>query len=70
MTVLAAGSAVTGGQRTLTTILFVAFVLATLAITLWASRQNRTAADFYAGGRSFTGLQNGVAIGGDYMSAA
>ncbi|MCW2724230.1 MAG: sodium solute transporter superfamily, partial [Frankiales bacterium] len=42
----------------------------TLAITLWASRQNRTAADFYAGGRSFTGLQNGVAIGGDYMSAA
>jgi cation/acetate symporter len=71
MTVLAvADSGVTGGQRTLTIILFVAFVVATLAITVWASRQTRTAADYYAGGRSFSGLQNGVAIGGDYMSAA
>ena len=43
----------------------------TLGITFWASRQNRkTAADYYAGGRSFTGFQNGLAIGGDYMSAA
>ncbi|MDQ6649124.1 MAG: cation acetate symporter [Actinomycetota bacterium] len=63
-------STVTGSQRTLTIGLFIAFVVATLAITLWASRQNRSAADFYAGGRSFTGVQNGVAIGGDYMSAA
>jgi cation/acetate symporter len=69
MTVLAASS-VSGGQRTLTITLFVLFVLATLAITIWASRQTRSAADYYAGGRSFTGLQNGVAIGGDYMSAA
>jgi len=69
-TVLAAGTQVTGGQRTLTIALFLAFVLLTLAITLWASRQTRSAADFYAGGRSFTGVQNGVAIGGDYMSAA
>src|SRR5690606_6427430 len=52
------------------TILFLAFVAATLGITVWASRQTKTAADYYAGGRSFSGAQNGLAIGGDYMSAA
>ncbi|PZG09385.1 solute symporter family protein [Nonomuraea aridisoli] len=51
-------------------ILFLAFVAATLGITFWASRQTKTAADYYAGGRSFSGVQNGLAIGGDYMSAA
>jgi cation/acetate symporter len=61
---------VTGGQQALTTVLFLSFVAVTLAITVWASRQTKTAADFYAGGRSFSGIQNGVAIGGDYMSAA
>ena len=57
-------------HQTLTISLFALFVAITLGITIWASRQNRTAADFYAGGRSFTGMQNGFAIGGDYMSAA
>ena len=56
--------------RNLTLMLFVVLVAATLAITVWASRQTKSAADFYAGGRSFTGFQNGMAIGGDYMSAA
>ncbi len=56
--------------RTLTITLFLVFVAATLAITIWASRQTKTATDFYAGGRSFSGFQNGMAIGGDYMSAA
>lgn len=56
--------------RTLTIVLFVVFVLFTLAITIWASRQTKTATDFYAGGRSFSGFSNGMAIGGDYMSAA
>ncbi len=70
MTPLAATAAVDGGQRALTIGLFVAFVLLTLVITLRASRNNATAADFYSGGRSLTGAQNGVAIGGDYMSAA
>ncbi|MFI7420632.1 cation acetate symporter [Nonomuraea sp. NPDC049684] len=51
-------------------ILFLTFVAGTLAITFWASRQTKTAADYYAGGRSFSGVQNGLAIGGDYMSAA
>ncbi|MBB5078058.1 solute symporter family protein [Nonomuraea endophytica] len=57
-------------SSTLSTILFLTFVAATLGITFWASRNTKTAADYYAGGRSFTGVQNGLAIGGDYMSAA
>jgi cation/acetate symporter len=57
-------------HKVLTITLFAVFVAITLGITIWASRQNRTAADFYAGGRQFTGMQNGLAIGGDYMSAA
>ena len=43
---------------------------ADLGITIWASRQTQGATDYYAGGRSFCGFQNGLAIGGDYMSAA
>src|SRR3954451_8649480 len=69
-TLAAAASDVTGGQRGLTVALFLAFVAITLYITLRASRQNKTAADYYAGGRSFSPAQNGLAIGGDYMSAA
>src|SRR6188768_117689 len=60
----------TSTSRTLTITLFLVFVAITLAITIWASRQTKTATDFYAGGRSFSGFQNGMAIGGDYMSAA
>ena len=56
--------------QTLTTILFLAVVALTVGITLWASRQTSGAADFYAGGRSFSGFQNGLAVAGDYMSAA
>ena len=65
-----AATAINGGQRALTIGLFVVFVALTLVITIRASRNNSTAADFYSGGRSLTGPQNGVAIGGDYMSAA
>ncbi|GAA4588891.1 cation acetate symporter [Planotetraspora phitsanulokensis] len=57
-------------HETLATILFLVFVAGTLAITFWASRNTKTATDYYAGGRSFSGVQNGLAIGGDYMSAA
>jgi cation/acetate symporter len=56
--------------RTLTLVMFFALVLVTLAIVIWAGRRTRNANDFYAGGRTFTGFQNGMAIGGDYMSAA
>jgi cation/acetate symporter len=58
------------GNRNLTVGLFLAVVAVTLYITWWASRQNKTTADYYAGGRSFSGSQNGLAIAGDYMSAA
>nr|PZN46505.1 MAG: cation acetate symporter [Actinomycetota bacterium] len=57
-------------QQALSIVLFLLFVAATLGVTYWASKHTRTAADFYAGGRSFSGVQNGLAIGGDYMSAA
>jgi len=50
--------------------IFLAFVAVTLVIVVRASKNNRTAADYYAGGRSFTGRQNGLAIAGDYLSAA
>jgi cation/acetate symporter len=57
-------------SQTLTTVLFLAVVAVTIGITVWASRQTAGAADYYAGGRQFTSFQNGLAIGGDYMSAA
>jgi len=51
-------------------IMFAGFVLLTLAITAWAARRTHTASDFYAAGGAITGFQNGVAISGDFMSAA
>ncbi|MFZ5427027.1 MAG: cation/acetate symporter ActP [Thermodesulfobacteriota bacterium] len=50
--------------------LFFLFVAATLGITYWAAKKSKTASDFYAAGRSVTGFQNGLALAGDYMSAA
>ncbi|MDT0180189.1 sodium/solute symporter [Microbacterium sp. ARD31] len=50
--------------------IFGAFVAVTLFIVIRASRNNKSAADYYAAGRSFTGPQNGFAISGDYLSAA
>ncbi|MGZ5422183.1 MAG: solute symporter family protein [Aeromicrobium sp.] len=58
------------GHQGLTTGLFLLVVLLTVGITFWASRNTKTAADYYAGGRAFSGPQNGFAIAGDYMSAA
>ena len=49
---------------------FFLFVAVTLAITFWAARRTRSTEHFYAAGRSVTGLQNGLALAGDYMSAA
>ncbi|AYF86359.1 cation acetate symporter [Pseudomonas sp. JS3066] len=50
--------------------MFFVFVLATLAITWWAARRTRSTADFYTAGGGISGFQNGLAIAGDYMSAA
>src|ERR1700729_4652871 len=51
-------------------LIFLAFVLVTLGITYWAAKLTRTTKDFYAAGGGVTGLQNGLAIAGDYMAAA
>ena len=50
--------------------IFLTFVVVTLVVVYRAARGNRTASDYYAAGRAFTGAQNGVAIAGDYLSAA
>ncbi|NNG40277.1 cation acetate symporter [Flexivirga sp. ID2601S] len=70
MSALAAAEATKVGNSTVNILIFAAFVLVTLAIVIRASRNNNTAADYYAGGRAFTGRQNGIAISGDYLSAA
>jgi cation/acetate symporter len=51
-------------------IMFLVFVGATLGITYWAAKRTKTAKDFYTAGGGITGFQNGMAIAGDYMSAA
>ncbi len=50
--------------------MFAVFVAGTLYITKWAASKTKSAADFYTGGGGITGFQNGLAIAGDYMSAA
>lgn len=50
--------------------MFGTFVAGTLYITKWAASKTKSAADFYTGGGGITGFQNGLAIAGDYMSAA
>lgn len=51
-------------------VMFLIFVTGTLGITYWAARRTRTAKEFYTAGGGITGFQNGLAISGDYMSAA
>ncbi|MFL9827453.1 cation acetate symporter [Rhodoplanes sp. SY1] len=71
---LAAGPALDGAAKQATNwhaiAMFVAFVSLTLGITYWAAKRTRSAAHFYTAGGGITGLQNGLAIAGDYMSAA
>jgi cation/acetate symporter len=65
---LAAESSI--GEPAINISIFGVFVLITLFITFRASRTNRSAADYYAAGRNISGTQNGLAIAGDYLSAA
>ncbi len=51
-------------------VMFCLFVAMTMGITYWASSRTKSAADFYTAGGGITGFQNGMAIAGDYMSAA
>ena len=72
---LAAGDAIAGAVQkqpvnVIAIAMFILFVLGTLGITYWAARQTRSASDFYTAGGGITGFQNGLAIAGDYMSAA
>lgn len=69
----ATGTVEVSGQRELNIpaiIMFLIFVLLTLGITYWAAKRTRTAKDFYTAGGGISGFQNGLAIAGDYMSAA
>jgi cation/acetate symporter len=58
------------GTPALNFTIFAFFVVVTLVIAVSVARKNSSATDYYAGGRTFTGFQNGVATGGDYLSAA
>src|SRR5881392_1768907 len=51
-------------------LMFVGFVAATLVITFFAARRSQGASAYFAAGRNITGWQNGLAVAGDYMSAA
>ena len=72
MSDLAAAAATTEtiGNPTINIAIFSGFVAITLFITFRASRNNTSAADYYAAGRNISGTQNGLAIAGDYLSAA
>ena len=63
-----AGSA--GGRNATALITFVLFVLSTLCITWWAARRTRSRKEFYVAGGGISAWQNGIAISGDFMSAA
>jgi cation/acetate symporter len=71
---LAAGADLGQAQKQATNwtaiVMFGIFVAITLWITKWAAGKTKTAADFYTAGGGITGFQNGLAIAGDYMSAA
>jgi cation/acetate symporter len=67
---LLAADAGTIGEPAINISIFSVFVLITLVITFRASRNNKSAADFYAAGRNISATQNGLAIAGDYLSAA
>ncbi|WP_067829330.1 solute symporter family protein [Nocardia inohanensis] len=68
MNTYAAGATV--GSPVANILIFAAFVAVTMVVVIKASRNNATAADFFTGGRGFSGPQNGIAIAGDYLSAA
>ncbi|WP_149361540.1 solute symporter family protein [Lolliginicoccus suaedae] len=70
MNLLAQGTTAAVGNPLINISIFALFVAATMAFVIRAGRTNKTASDFYTGGRGFTGPQNGIAIAGDYLSAA
>jgi len=69
-TAYAAGGAVADEFKWMTFTVFGVIIAITMAITFWAARSTHTTSEFYAAGRSVSGIQNGWAIAGDYLSAA
>ncbi|MBT8079931.1 MAG: sodium/solute symporter [Gammaproteobacteria bacterium] len=59
-----------GGLNVTAIIIFVGFVGASLMITWWAANRTKSAGEFYTAGGTITGMQNGLALAGDFMSAA
>lgn len=62
--------AATGQANTSAIVMFLVFIAGTMVITWWAARKTQTTSDFYTAGGGITGFQNGLAIAGDYISAA
>ena len=62
--------AATGGPSMPAIIMFLVFIAATMGITWWAARKTQSTSDFYTAGGGISGFQNGLAIAGDYLSAA
>lgn len=65
-----AAMAAQGAANTSAIVMFLVFIAGTMLITYFAARQTRTTSDFYTGGGGISGFQNGLAIAGDYLSAA
>lgn len=59
-----------GQANTPAIVMFVIFIAGTMGITYWAAKKTQTTSDFYTAGGGITGFQNGLAIAGDYLSAA
>ncbi|MBY4108024.1 cation acetate symporter [Rhodococcus fascians] len=70
MNILAQAADTTVGEPLVNIAIFGAFVLITMAVVIRASKKNATSAEFFTAGGGFSGPQNGVAIAGDYLSAA
>ncbi|MEW2014767.1 cation acetate symporter [Rhodococcus sp. NPDC076796] len=70
MNILAQATDTTVGEPLVNIAIFGAFVLVTMFVVIRASKKNATSADFFTAGGGFSGPQNGVAIAGDYLSAA
>ncbi len=62
--------AATGQANTSAIVMFLVFIAGTMVITWWAARKTQTTSDFYTAGGGISGFQNGLAIAGDYISAA
>ncbi|QOY63893.1 cation acetate symporter [Lysobacter sp. H21R4] len=63
-------AATKGQANTSAIVMFLVFIVATMFITWWAAKRTKTTSDFYTAGGGITGFQNGLAIAGDYLSAA